>query len=493
MTRKPSNDVLNRLKSAAGTGGWSDDASEIAPHLVEWRERYRGATPLMLKPASVEAVSAIVRICAESRTAIVPQGGNTGLAGGQIPSADGDQILLSLSRLNRVRAVDATANTMTVEAGTVLANVQGEADAHERLFPLSLASEGSATIGGLVSTNAGGTGVLAYGNMRELVLGLEAVLPNGEIWNGLSGLRKDNTGYDLKQLFIGAEGTLGVVTAATLKLFPKPFAIETAIAAVADVRSAVALLNFAQARGAVTAFELMPRIGLEFVLKHIPGVRDPLERAYPWYVLIDISLRGDAQAGTAQNLLADAATSGLIADGVVAQSLAQREALWKLRDSLSEAQKLEGGSIKHDISVPISSIPRFIDEASRAVIAALPGARPVPFGHIGDGNIHFNISQPVGGDRPAFLARWEAINRIVHDIVHAHGGSISAEHGVGQAKVDEITRYKSPAALQAMRAIKRRVAWRLHLRSGSARNGCARPARSRCASVAAGSAGCTGH
>lgn len=455
MTRAPSDDVLARLKAAAGAGGWSDDANEIAPHLIEWRERYRGATPLMLKPVTVEAVSAIVRVCAETRTAIVPQGGNTGLVGGQIPSADGVQILMSLLRLNRVRAVDASANTMTVEAGVILAHVQREADMYDRLFPLSLASEGTATIGGLVSTNAGGTGVLAYGNMRELVLGLEAVLPSGEIWNGLSGLRKDNTGYDLKQLFIGAEGTLGVVTAATVKLFPKPAAIETAIAAVADVEAAVTLLSFALRRGAITAFELMPRIGIEIVLKHIPGTRDPLERAYPWYVLIDVSLGAEGPSGVAQGLLTDAASAGLIVDGVVAQSLTQRTAFWKLRDSLSEAQKPEGGSIKHDVSVPISSIPRFIYEASRAVIAALPGARPVPFGHIGDGNIHFNISQPAGGDKTEFLKRLNAVNTIVHDIVHAHGGSISAEHGIGQAKIEEITRYKSAVALEAMRAIKR--------------------------------------
>ncbi|MEQ1864160.1 MAG: FAD-binding oxidoreductase [Micropepsaceae bacterium] len=457
MTHKamPSAETLNRLKAAAGGGGWTTDANEIAPHLVEWRERYRGATPLMLKPASVDAVASIVRICAETRTSIVPQGGNTGLVGGQIPSVAGDQVLLSLGRLNRIRAVDAAANTMTVDAGAILAKVQREADAHERLFPLSLASEGSATIGGLVSTNAGGTGVLAYGNMRELVLGLEAVMPNGEIWNGLGGLRKDNTGYDLKQLFIGAEGTLGVVTAATLKLFPKPAAIETAIAAVADVEGAVTLLSFALRRGAITAFELMPRIGIEFVLKHIPGARDPFERAYPWYVLIDVSLGAEAANGVAQGLLADAASAGLIVDGVVAQSLGQRAAFWKLRDSLSEAQKPEGGSIKHDVSVPISAIPRFMDEAARAVIGAVPGARPVPFGHIGDGNIHFNISQPAGGDKAEFLAQWERVNRIVHDIVHAHGGSISAEHGIGQAKVDEITLYKSAVALETMRAIKR--------------------------------------
>jgi FAD/FMN-containing dehydrogenase len=455
MGRGIRSDVLERLKEPAGAGGWSEDAREIAPHLVEWRERYRGATALMLKPSSVAAVAQIVRICAETKTAIVPQGGNTGLVGGQIPSAEGDQILLCLNRLSRVRAVDVEANAMTVEAGAILAEVQREAAAHGRLFPLSLASEGSATIGGLVSTNAGGTGVLAYGNMRELVLGLEVVLASGEIWSGLGSLRKDNTGYDLKQWFIGAEGTLGVVTAATLKLFPRPSSIETAIVAVEDVGSAVALLHFALARGAITAFELMPRIGIEFVTKHMAGTRDPFERAYPWYVLIDVSLQSEAQTGACQSLLADAAGAGLISDGVVAQSLAQREAFWKLRDSLSEAQKPEGGSIKHDVSVPISSIPRFIEEASLAVIAAVSGARVVPFGHIGDGNIHFNVSQPLGSDKAAFLARWEAVNRLVHDIVHAHGGSISAEHGIGQAKVDEITRYKSPVALDAMRSVKR--------------------------------------
>ncbi|NOT40891.1 MAG: FAD-binding oxidoreductase, partial [Alphaproteobacteria bacterium] len=360
------------------------------------------------------------------------------------------------SRLVRVRVVDAMANTMTVDAGCILADVQAAADQEERLFPLSLASEGSATIGGLISTNAGGTGVLAYGNMRELVLGLEAVLPSGEVWNGLSALHKDNTGYDLKQLFIGAEGTLGVVTGAVLKLFPKPAEIETAIVAVESIDKALALLNFVRAQSAsVTAFELMPRNGIEFVVRHMSATRDPLRRAYPWYVLIDVSLFAASQVGAAQGLLTDAASAGLIVDGVVAQSLAQREALWRVRDSLSEAQKPEGGSIKHDVSVPISAIPRFIAEASRAVIAAVPGARPVPFGHLGDGNIHFNISQPVGSDKAVFVARTDEVNRIVHDIVHAFGGSISAEHGIGQAKVDEIVRYKSPVALETMRAVKR--------------------------------------
>lgn len=452
----PSKEVLDRLKAAAGAGGFLDDAQAIAPHLVEWRERFRGATPLVLMPSNVSAIQEIVRICAETGTPIVPQGGNTGLVGGQIPSADGSEVVLSLRRLAQIRDVDTAANTMTVDAGAVLADVQAAAQAAERLFPLSLASEGSATIGGLISTNAGGTGVLAYGSMRELALGIEAVLPDGSLWNGLGGLRKDNTGYDLKQLFIGGEGTLGIVTAATLKLLPRPAAIETAIVAVRDVEAAVRLLNFAQAHaGTVTAFELMPRVGLAFVLRHVPGTRDPLDQAYPWYVLIDVSLKTADTAGAVESLLSDAASAGLIVDGVVAQSGAQRDAFWKLRDALSEAQKPEGGSLKHDVSVPISSIPRFIEEASRAVAAAVPGARPVPFGHLGDGNIHFNISQPVGVDKAAFLGRIDEVARIVHDMVHAFGGSISAEHGIGQAKIDEITRYKSPAALVAMRAVKR--------------------------------------
>jgi FAD/FMN-containing dehydrogenase len=445
--------TFERMIAAAGPQGWSTDAQEIAPYLVEWRERWRGTTPLLLKPSTVAAVAEIVRIAAATGTPLVPQGGNTGLVGGQIPAGE---VLLSLKRLARVRVVDAMANTITVDAGCILADVQAAADTEERLFPLSLASEGSATVGGLISTNAGGTGVLAYGNMRELVLGIEAVLPSGEIWNGLGALRKDNTGYDLKQLFIGAEGTLGVVTGAVLKLFAKPAEIETAIVAVESVDKAIALLNFARAQSAsVTAFELMPRNGIEFVVKHMSTTRDPFDRAYPWYVLIDVSLFSDTQVGATQALLADAASAGLIVDGVVAQSLSQREAFWRLRDSLSEAQKPEGGSIKHDVSVPISAIPRFIVEASRAVTTAVQGARPVPFGHLGDGNIHFNISQPAGGDKAAFLARTDEVNRIVHDIVHAFGGSISAEHGLGQAKIDEIVRYKSGPALETMRAIKR--------------------------------------
>jgi len=453
---RPLSETISRLKDAAGAGGWSEDPTEIAPHLVEWRDRYRGATPILLKPDSVPAISRIVSICASTGTPIVPQGGNTGLVGGQIPDMSGGQVLLSLKRLNRIRAIDIDAATMTVDAGCILADIQRHADDNGRLFPLSLASEGSATIGGLISTNAGGTGVLAYGNTRELVLGLEAVLPDGSVWNGLRALRKDNTGYDLKQLLIGAEGTLGVVTAAVLKLFPKPASIDSAMVAVPSVEHAIRLLSFArQSGGTVTAFELIPRIGLDFVLRHIPGTRVPLEQAHDWQVLIDVSLFGEAQGGVLQDILVHAANAGLITDASVAQSSAQRDAFWKIRDALSESQKPEGGSIKHDVSVPISSIPAFLDEATAAVTRAMPGARPVPFGHLGDGNIHYNISQPVGMDKQAFLKRWSEINAIVHDLVHKFHGSISAEHGIGMSKVDEITRYKTKTELDAMRAIKR--------------------------------------
>jgi FAD/FMN-containing dehydrogenase len=453
---RPASETISRLKDAAGTGGWSEDPAELAPHLVEWRDRYRGTTAILLKPDAVPAISRIVSICASTGTSIVPQGGNTGLVGGQIPDSTGTQVLLSLKRLNRIRAIDADAATMTVDAGCILADVQAHAADNGLLFPLSLASEGSATIGGLISTNAGGTGVLAYGNTRALVLGLEAVLPDGSIWNGLRALRKDNTGYDLKQLLIGAEGTLGIVAAAVLKLFPQPSSIETAVVAVPSVAHAIRLLSFArQSGGTVTAFELIPRIGLDFVLRHIPGTRAPLVQAHDWLVLIDMSVFGGSPSGCLQDMLVQAATSSLITDASVAQSSAQREAFWKIRDALSEAQKPEGGSIKHDVSVPISAIPAFLDEATAAVTRAMPGARPVPFGHLGDGNIHYNISQPVDMDKQSFLKRWSEVNTIVHDLVHRFHGSISAEHGIGIAKVDEITRYKSRTELDAMRAIKR--------------------------------------
>lgn len=452
----PSRQTLDRLREAAGPGGYVDDPSVIAPHLKEWRDRYVGATPALLKPASTDAVSRIVGICHETGTALVPQGGNTGLVGGQIPSADGSEVLLSLGRMNSIRSVDPASGTLTAEAGCILDAVQKAADVSDRLFPLSLASEGSATIGGLVSTNAGGTAVLAYGNMRDLVLGLEAVLPDGRIWHGLKALRKDNTGYDLKNLLVGAEGTLGVVTAAVLKLFPRPSDMATAFIGIASVRKAVQLLNRLQAAGLfITTFELIPQIGLDFVVRHVHGTRKPLEGEFPWYVLLEVSLFGSQGPGETQAQVAKAQEDGLLLDASFATSSSQRRAFWQLRDALSEAQKPEGGSIKHDVSVPVSSIPEFIETASRAVCDRIPGARPVPFGHMGDGNIHFNISQPVGADKAQFLGRIAEINMIVHDLVRDFDGSISAEHGLGQAKVDEILRYKSQAELDAMRAIKR--------------------------------------
>lgn len=454
--KPPSRETLDRLREAAGPGGYVDDPSVIAPHLKEWRDRYVGATPALLRPASTEAVARIVGICHETGTALVPQGGNTGLVGGQIPSADGTEVLLSLGRMNTIRSVDASSGTLTAEAGCILDAVQKAADANDRLFPLSLASEGSATIGGLVSTNAGGTAVLAYGNMRDLVLGLEAVLPDGRIWHGLRALRKDNTGYDLKNLLVGAEGTLGVVTAAVLKLFPRPSDMATAFIGIASVQKAVRLLNRLQAAGLyITTFELIPRIGLDFVVRHVHGARNPLEGEFPWYVLLEVSLFGSQGPGETQTQVAQAQEEGLLLDASFAASSTQRRAFWQLRDALSEAQKPEGGSIKHDVSVPVSSIPEFIETASRAVCDRVPGARPVPFGHMGDGNIHFNISQPVGADKAQFLGRIAEINMIVHDLVRDFHGSISAEHGLGQAKVDEILRYKSQAELDAMRAIKR--------------------------------------
>jgi FAD/FMN-containing dehydrogenase len=445
--------TIVRLKEVAGPKGWSDDPAEIAPHLQEWRGKYQGTSSLLLKPDSTETVSKILSICNETRTAIVPQGGNTGLVGGQIPF--NNEIILSLSRLNRIRDVDASGMNMIAEAGATLAAVQDAAAKTDRLFPLSIASEGSATIGGNVSTNAGGVHVLHYGNTRDLVLGVEAVLADGRVLDMLRTLRKDNTGYDLKQLFIGAEGTLGIVTAVALKLFPQPAERVTALIAVRDPQAAVNLLSYLQAAtgGAMSAFELMPRLGLEFVLAHIPQTADPLAKPSPWYVLAEAS--GGANSHLEDALENALSSSGLVTDAVIAQSDTQRAALWKLREGMSEAQKPEGGSIKHDVSVPINSIPAFLKEGIAAVEKLAPGVRPVPFGHLGDGNIHFNFTVPKNGDNAAFLARWNEIQDTVHDIVKRYHGSISAEHGLGIMKVHEIERYKSAAELDVMRALKR--------------------------------------
>jgi len=452
MPRPADAATLERLKAVVGPGGWTDDADELAPHLVEWRNRYRGDTPLLLRPATAREVAAIVRVCAEAEVGIVPQGGNTGLMGGQIPRAAAGEVLLSLGRMNRVRAVDPVDNTMTVEAGCTLAAVQAAAAAAGRLFPLSLAAEGTCQIGGNLSTNAGGVHVLRYGNARELVLGLEVVTPDGALWDGLRSLRKDNTGYDLKQLFLGAEGTLGIITAAVVKLFPQHRHVQTFLAAVPTVTAAVELLSHVRGAtdDAVLAFELIPRFGLELVIRHVPGCADPLAAPSPWYVLCDLTLPRAA----AEPVIAGALEAGHISDAVLAGSAAQSAALWRLRESLSEAQKPEGASIKHDVSVPVSRIPALVEQGVAAITRLVPGIRPVPFGHVGDGNLHFNLSQPVGMDRDAFLAREDELHRIIHDIVADLGGSISAEHGIGVAKREEIRRYKSPLEIALMRRIK---------------------------------------
>ena len=449
--------LLARFAALVGERHALRDPLDQVPFLKEWRERYLGDTPLVLLPGSTQEVSAILALADETGTPIVPQGGNTGLVGGQIPNPGGREILVSLKRLNRIRALDPAGNTLDVEAGVTLKAAQEAAQAAGRLFPLSLASEGSCTIGGTISSNAGGTAVIAYGNMRDLVLGLEVVLADGRIWRGLRHLRKDNTGYDLKNLFIGAEGTLGIVTAAVLKLFPRPRAVATAFVGVPSPAAALDLLQLAREEGGgnVTSFELMPRRGVEFVMAHVPGARDPLGSPHPWYVLIEISSFLPAGLDEAvETLLANALERGIVSDGALAASLDQAAAFWRLREMLSEVQKHEGGSIKHDIAVPVRLVPAFLEKAIPAVEAFVPGARPVPFGHLGDGNLHFNITQPAGGDKQAFLDRWEDVNALVHGIVGEFGGSISAEHGIGRAKRDLLPGVKDPVEMAMMRAVK---------------------------------------
>jgi FAD/FMN-containing dehydrogenase len=390
---------------------------------------------------------------------MVPQGGNTSMCGGSVPDTSGSQVVINLSRLNRVREVDVANNTMTVEAGCVLANLQQLAEQHERFFPLSLGAEGSCEIGGNLSTNAGGTGVLRYGNTRDLVLGLEVVMPDGRIWEGLRGLRKDNTGYDLKQLFVGAEGTLGIITAAVLKLFPKPRSRATALVAIDNPAASVALLSkLREACGdRVSGFELMGRICIDLLLRHIPDARDPLAQRHPWYVLVELSdsAQGDSLATMLQDALEDAAEHELIGDAVVATSEAQRKALWSLRENIPEAQKLEGASIKHDVSVPVSRVPDLIGLAGDALHKRFPDIRIVAFGHVGDGNIHYNCSKAERQEARQFFDEAPEVNHIVYDVVHSLGGSISAEHGLGVLKRDEIRHYKSELELELMRSIKR--------------------------------------
>ena len=452
-------EALTGIRKIVGPKGTIDDPGIIEPYLTERRGLYRGATLLVVRPATTNEVAEIVKLCAAARLPIVPQGGNTGLCGGGVPAEDGRNIVLSLARLNRIRAIDPADYTITAEAGCILADLQKTAEAADRLFPLSLGAEGSCQIGGNLSTNAGGIAVLRYGTMRDLTLGLEVVLPDGRIWNGLRLLRKDNTGYDLKHLFIGGEGTLGIITAATLKLFPRPQEVETAFLGLRDIGDAMALFTRARAASGdqLTAFEIIPRLGLELAIRHIAGIHDPLRASHAWYVLLEVSSsRSKANLrGALEDFLAEAMNSGPVEDGVIAESIQQRRALWRIREGLVEAETFEGGSIKHDISVPVSRVAEFIARATEAVTARLPGIRPVPFGHAGDGNIHFNLTQPEGAETGAFLGRWTEFNEIVHALAAGMGGSISAEHGIGLLKRDELPSYKSPIELDLMRSVKR--------------------------------------
>ena len=430
------------------------DAAEIAPYLTEERDLFHGRSPLVLRPGSTAEVSAICKLANEHRVALVPQGGNTGLVGGQTPH--NGEVVVSMRRLDKIRDIDTASNTMTCEAGVVLQIAQQRASEVDRLFPLSLGAEGSCTIGGNLSTNAGGTTALAYGVAREMALGLEVVLADGRILNALSKLKKDNTGYDLRNLFIGAEGTLGIITAATLKLFPKPHAVETAFVGVKSPAAALKLLSISQneAAGTLTSFELLSGIAVDFSIRHGIDIRDPLASKHPWYVLMELSSSRDDARAALESILAQGLENEIVDDAVIAANLAQRSAFWKLRDEMSAAQKPEGGSIKHDISVPVVAVPDFIEQADAAVVKLIPGARPVPFGHLGDGNIHYNVSQPVGGDAADFLARWHEVNALVFEIVLRMGGSISAEHGIGVLKRDELPEVKDKVAIELMRSIK---------------------------------------
>ncbi len=455
-------DFKERLAAIVGRSQLLSAAADMAPFLGDWRGRYRGEALCVVRPGSTDEVARVVACCAGAGVAVVPQGGNTGLVGGATPlgpaACPRGEVVLSLARLSRIRALDQDNNTITVEAGCILQQVQEAAAAAGRLFPLSLAAEGSATIGGNLSTNAGGVQVLRYGNMRELTLGLEVVLADGRIWNGLRALRKDNTGYDLKHLFIGAEGTLGVITCAVLKLFPRPRVSATAWVALRDPAAAVALLGRLtdHCGERVSAFEIIGRKALDLALKHIPGSRDPLAGAHAWQVLVELTdtLAGFDLDAALETLLAAEIEAGRVEDAVIAQSEAQAAALWQLRENISEAQKIEGVSIKHDISVPVSRISEFIARADEALERRFPGVRIVCFGHIGDGNLHYNLSKPEAQDNAGFIEQTGAVNLIVHDLADELSGSISAEHGLGQLKRAEILRYKSAVEMDLMRAIK---------------------------------------
>ena len=447
-------DLIQKFASIVGEQHALTTQEAIAPHLLEPRAKFSGSSPLVLKPSTVQEVSAILKLANDTGTAIVPQGGNTGLVGGQMANGE---VIVSLSRLNAIRHVDVMDKCITLEAGVTLSSAQAAASAQGLMFPLWIASQGTCQVGGNLATNAGGINVLAYGTTRDLCLGVEVVLPSGEIWNGLKSLRKDNTGYDLKHLFIGSEGTLGIITAATMKLVPAPCDKATVFAAVNTPQGALDVLSLVQGMsgGAVVAFEIMARSGVEMSIKHA-GCRDPLDTVANWYVLFELAgfgVAGDMDK-IAARVLEAAFEEGLIEDATLASSLKAASDLWHIREAMSEVQKLEGGSIKHDISVPVSLVPIFLERATQKVLEMIPGCRPVPFGHIGDGNIHFNITQPSGADTKEFLSRWSDVNAQVHAIVRELGGSISAEHGIGTLKRDELAATKQPVEISMMRSIK---------------------------------------
>ncbi|MGF6873550.1 FAD-binding oxidoreductase [Paraburkholderia sp. MM5477-R1] len=453
--------LRERILEIVGPLGMITEEQDVAPYVQDARGRYRGETSLVVRPSSTQQVADVVKLCAQTGTPVIPQGGNTGLVGGGIPLCGKQNVLLSLQRMDRVLDIDPVGHTITVEAGCILANVQEAARTVGRLFPLSLASEGSCRIGGNLSTNAGGIAVLHYGNTRDLALGLEVVLPDGRVWNGLRGLRKDNSGYDLKQLFIGGEGTLGIITAATLKVFPLPVQIETAFLGVRDIDHVMQL--YSQARSAsgdrLTAFELIPRAGMEFGLKHVPGITDPFDRTYPFYVLMDIS---SSEAGNnlrtlSEQVLTAILEENLAEDVVLAESIAQAKNLWAIREGVVEGHKFEGAVVTHDVSVPIARIAEFVRTATAAAEAMHPGIRVIAFGHVGDGNIHFNFHQPVGEDPGTFIARAPEFNETVYDIAVGLGGSISAEHGIGYVKKSHLKKYRTDIEIELMRRIKRAI------------------------------------
>ena len=447
--------LLKRFAAIVGEKFAITDPDLQQPYLTEMRNLFQGHTPVVLRPGSVAEVAAILKLANETSTPIVPQGGNTGLVGGQIPHHN--EVVLSLNRLDRIREVDPTSNTITCEAGVTLQRARAAAAEVDRLYPQLLPSEGTCTIGGNLSTNAGGTAALAHGIARSHALGLEVVLADGRVLNNLNKLKKDNTGYDLKNLFIGAEGTLGIITAAVLRLVPRPRSIETAFAGIASVEAGLELLGLAQQRAGndVTSFEIMTRRGVELVLEHAPGCRDPLSSPHEWYALIELSSQQrDGGREALESILAQGMEKGLVTDAAIADSLEQAKAFWRIREMFGEVQRYAGGSIKHDVSVPVAAVPAFIRDANAAVTALIPGSRPLPFGHLGDGNIHYNVNQPVGANKDEYLKRWDDVNAAVFAVVKKYGGSISAEHGIGVMKRDLLPSVKDPVALELMRSLK---------------------------------------